>query len=66
MGPDGLPHLWGLSGLYVEMLFVLPEEQGHGYGKALVDYAVNECNIYKADVNEDNGQAFTILFTYGL
>ena len=27
----------GLSDDMLEMLFVLPEEQGHGYGKAFVD-----------------------------
>ena len=41
----------GLSDNMLEMLFVLPEEQGHGYGKAFVDYAINKCNTYKVDVN---------------
>ena len=43
-----------LSDDMLEMLFVLPEEQGHGYGKAFVDYAISKYNIYKVDVNEDN------------
>lgn len=47
----------GLSEDKIEMLFVLQEEQGKGYGKALVEYAVKECRICKVDVNEDNGQA---------
>lgn len=47
----------GLSGDMLEMLFILPEEQGNGYGKALVDYAVRQCRVYKVDVNEDNAQA---------
>ncbi len=47
----------GLSDDMLEMLFVLPEKQGYGYGKAFVDYAINKCNIYKVDVNEDNEQA---------
>lgn len=55
----------GLSDCMLEMLFVLPEEQGHGYGKAFVDYAVNECNIYKVDVNEDNGQALRFYLRMG-
>ena len=52
----------GLSDDMLEMLFVLPEEQGSGYGKGLVDYAINKCNIYKVDVNEDNEQA-CLLYT---
>lgn len=48
----------GLSDDMIEMLFVLPEEQGHGFGKALVNYAVNKRGIHKVDVNEDNEQAY--------
>lgn len=48
----------GISDDMLEMLFVLPREQGRGYGKALVNYAVRECGILKVDVNEDNRQAF--------
>lgn len=32
----------GLSDDMLEMLFVLPQEQGHGYGRLLADYAVNK------------------------
>lgn len=55
----------GLSDDLLEMLFVLPEEQGYGYGKALVNYAINECNIYKVDVNEDNEQAYLFYLHMG-
>ena len=48
----------GLSDDMLEMLFVLPEEQGRVYGKAFVEYAVSKCNIHKVDVNEDNEQAY--------
>ncbi len=48
----------GLSEDMLEMLFVAPEEQGHGYGKAFINFAVNECNIRNVDVNEDNRQAY--------
>lgn len=48
----------GLSADTLEMLFVLPEEQGHGYGKELVNYALSECNVRKVDVNEDNQLAY--------
>ena len=40
-------------------------ENSYGYGKALVDYAVNECNIYKVDVNEDNEQAYKFYLHMG-
>lgn len=55
----------GLSDNMLEMLFVLPEEQGHGYGKAFVDYAINKCNTYKVDVNEDNTQAYRFYLHMG-
>lgn len=55
----------GLSDDMLEMLFVLPEEQGHGYGKALVDYAINRCGIHKVDVNEDNRQAYKFYLHMG-
>ena len=55
----------GLSDDMLEMLFVLPEEQGHGYGKAFVDYAIDKCNIYKVDVNEDNEQAYQFYLHMG-
>ena len=48
----------GLSADLVEMLFVLPEEQGKGYGKALLNYALHHKGIRKVDVNEQNTQAF--------
>lgn len=47
----------GLSDELVEMLFVHPGEQGKGYGKLLMNYALHEKNIRKVDVNEQNEQA---------
>lgn len=47
----------GLSAERVEMLFVLPEEQGKGYGRALLEYAFRERRIVRVDANEDNVQA---------
>lgn len=55
----------GLSDDMLEMLFILPEAQGKGYGKALVNYAVRNCNIYKVDVNEDNVQAYRFYLHMG-
>ena len=42
----------GLSDELIEMLFVHPDEQGKGYGKQLMQYALHEKHIYKVDVNE--------------
>ena len=48
----------GLSDELIEMLFVHPDEQGKGYGKLFIQYALHEKNIYKVDVNEQNEQAY--------
>lgn len=47
----------GLSDELIEMLFVHPDEQGKGYGKLLIRYALHERHIYKVDVNEQNEKA---------
>ena len=47
----------GLSDELIEMLFVHPDEQGKGYGKQLMQYALHEKHIYKVDVNEQNEKA---------
>lgn len=55
------PHVaafMGLSDEMEEMLFVLPTEQGKGYGSALLDYAFEEKQIRKIDVNEQNTEAY--------
>jgi len=48
----------GLGEELIEMLFVHPEEQGKGYGKKLVEYAVRKKRRFKVDVNEQNESAF--------
>ncbi|MGI6242902.1 MAG: GNAT family N-acetyltransferase [Prevotella sp.] len=64
-GKGRIAALMGLSDDTLEMLFVLPEEQGQGYGKALVKYAIKECKVYKVDVNEDNKQAYRFYLRRG-
>lgn len=57
-GADGhIAAFMGLSDEMIEMLFVLPGEQGRGLGRALVNFAISGCHIYKVDVNEQNPQA---------
>lgn len=41
----------------MEMLFVHPLYRGKGIGKALTQFAINECHITCVDVNEQNEQA---------
>ena len=49
--------LYGTGDELIEMLFVRPDQQGKGYGKRLMEYAVHQKHIHKVDVNEQNGQA---------
>ena len=55
----------GLSEDMVEMLFVLPSEQGKGYGSALLDFAFDEKHIHKIDVNEQNTEAYQFYIKRG-
>ncbi|MDR2387551.1 MAG: GNAT family N-acetyltransferase [Deltaproteobacteria bacterium] len=47
----------GVSSDKIEMLFVKPKEMGKGYGKFLVNHAINKLGIKKVDVNEQNTKA---------
>ena len=54
---DKIVGFMGLSDDKIEMLFIRPENRGQGIGKKLIELAVNEKNIEKVDVNEQNPQA---------
>lgn len=41
----------------LEMLFIHPGAHGKGIGKLLLQYAIQELQVTKVDVNEDNEQA---------
>lgn len=41
----------------LEMLFIHPDYRGHKIGSTLLNYAIQEFNITKVDVNEQNEQA---------
>lgn len=47
----------GISPDNIEMLFVDPDHFGKGVGKQLTRFAIEEKNITKVDVNEQNPQA---------
>lgn len=50
----------GFSGILadkLEMLFIHPDTRGMGIGKAILKHAIEELNVRKVDVNEDNPQA---------
>ncbi len=55
----------GLSDDMIEMLFVLPSEQGKGYGSALLNFAFEEKHIRKIDVNEQNTEAYQFYINRG-
>ena len=47
----------GINGQSLEMLFISPEVRGQGLGKKLIRYGVENYNINKVTVNEQNLQA---------
>jgi putative acetyltransferase len=47
----------GVANGRVDMLFIAPAWRGHGIGKRLLRYAINELNAESLDVNEQNPQA---------
>lgn len=55
----------GISEESIEMLFVSDESRGKGYGKALIEYAINEFHVKKVDVNEQNKQAIGFYEKFG-
>ncbi len=47
----------GVSGQNLEMLFIHPEFRGRRIGKTLLEYAIENMDVKKVDVNEQNEQA---------
>lgn len=47
----------GVSGNMLEMLFIHAGSRGKGYGKTLLNYAIEHLQINLVDVNEQNQQA---------
>lgn len=55
----------GLSDSLIEMLFVHPDKQGHGYGRQLIEFAIRQKQMRKVDVNEQNKQALQFYLNRG-
>jgi len=47
----------GINGRRLEMLFLAPEERGHGIGKQLLCHGVADYSVAEVCVNEQNPQA---------
>ncbi|WP_312640317.1 GNAT family N-acetyltransferase [Hydrogenoanaerobacterium sp.] len=55
---SGIPIAFmGIEGRKLEMLFVSPEERGHGVGKNLLVYGIQEYAVSDLGVNEQNPEA---------
>lgn len=55
----------GIANDNLEMLFVSNEIRGQGYGKLLLEYAVDNLHTTKLDVNEQNQQAIGFYEKFG-
>lgn len=56
-GDLGFEAFMGVENETVEMLFVRPDRFGKGWGKRLVNYAVEHLGVKYVDVNEQNTEA---------
>ncbi|MCP3942174.1 MAG: GNAT family N-acetyltransferase [Desulfobacteraceae bacterium] len=55
----------GVAGGNLEMLFIAPQSRGQGIGSALCNYAIENCDVTKVDVNEQNPQATAFYYHMG-
>jgi putative acetyltransferase len=55
----------GVADKKVEMLFLDPKYFGQGLGQKLLNFAVNELNADKVDVNEQNTKAIKFYQKFG-
>jgi len=47
----------GVADQNLEMLFIHPEYRGKRIGKILLDYSIDQLDVTKVDINEQNEQA---------
>ncbi|UYQ93329.1 GNAT family N-acetyltransferase [Chitinophaga horti] len=57
MGDRHIAGVLGVADGNLEMLFIEEGSRGAGYGKQLVRFAIDELNVLRVDVNEQNAQA---------
>jgi putative acetyltransferase len=62
---DKILGFMGTSDEKVEMLFIIPEMQGKGIGKAFINHAVEKLHLKKVDVNEQNKYAVEFYYKMG-
>jgi putative acetyltransferase len=55
----------GVAEQNLEMLFIHPEYRGKRIGKSLLEYSIENLNVTKVDVNEQNEQAVGFYKHYG-
>lgn len=55
----------GVAENKIEMLFLAPEHIGKGLGKTLMNFAINELDADKVDVNEQNQNAVHFYSKFG-
>jgi putative acetyltransferase len=55
----------GVSDDNIEMLFVSDGARGKGFGKLLLEYAVEKLRVTKVDINEQNRQAIGFYEKFG-
>jgi putative acetyltransferase len=55
----------GIAENKIEMLFLAPEHIGKGLGKTLMNFAINELDVNKVDVNEQNHNAINFYSKFG-
>lgn len=55
----------GVADNNLEMLFIHPNSRGMGVGRKLLDFAIDELEVQKVDVNEQNKQAVGFYEHYG-
>ncbi|GAA5219690.1 GNAT family N-acetyltransferase [Membranihabitans marinus] len=62
---DNIVGFLGTADHNLEMLFIAPEYIGKGIGKTLLVYSINQLNVNKVDVNEENEQAIGFYKHFG-